>query len=117
MTSGPHHSNSQALKTSHLTYVRDLLSLFLTCGSHPAHSPSLQFIWYAQLPGYAAIINLKPDTNTMPPVVSVCMPVFGRFFSRATARMSPLSARLLLHERFSIIRAHGRFSIDGLQVP
>jgi hypothetical protein len=56
MTSGPHHSNSQALKTSHLTYVRDLLSLFLTCGSHPAHSPSLQFLWYAQLPGYAAII-------------------------------------------------------------
>jgi hypothetical protein len=35
MTSGPHHSNSQALKTSHLTYVRDLLSLFLTCGPHP----------------------------------------------------------------------------------
>jgi hypothetical protein len=58
----------------------------------------------------------------MPPVVSVCMPVFGRFFSRATARMSPLSARLLLHERFSIIRARltlhdGHFSIDGLQVP
>jgi hypothetical protein len=61
MTRGSHHSNSQALKTSHLTYVRDLLSLYSLrvdpTQIHVSHLPSvlLSLAGFGPAPPHGAI--------------------------------------------------------------